>query len=521
MAAAFALRAGTLSERLWMDEAISVGIASHPLADIPGVLRLDGSPPLYYVLLHLWIAVAGDSEAALHSLSATVAALCVPAAWWAGTTVAGRRTGRVAAVLAACSPFVTRYAGDARMYTLVVALGFVCVACFAAAYVHGRRRHAAGFGAALALLLYTHSWALFLGVAAAVALAALVAVGSRAARGRRLRDGALGFGLAGLLYLPWLPTLWFQARHTGAPWASPPRVSDLARAPAVLLGGRVATAVILVAAGAALAAAARTAARRHRSGVVPVLAVVATIPVLLGWGFSHVAPAWTMRYLAIVLPPTLLLAAIAIVHARRAGLVVLATVGALWATTGSSTPAGDVATIAQDARPLVRAGDLVVSAAPGQVPLLAYYLPDDLRFASPFGRTRDPGVMDWRDAARHLRRTSFAAQLRPLVDRTRAGAHVILVAPDAGDPATRATPWARLVQRRAAEEARALLGDRRFMLVAALPRHHVRGAEAFTAFVFRRRGRPAGTPSPGPACARANRVMRGAAGGPDRCRDGS
>ena len=32
----------------------------------------------------------------------------------------------------------------------------------------------------------------------------------------------LGFGAIALLYLPWLPTLLFQAAHTGAPWAERP-----------------------------------------------------------------------------------------------------------------------------------------------------------------------------------------------------------------------------------------------------------------------------------------------------------
>src|SRR3954469_16859720 len=46
-----------LGHRLWMDEGIAVGIASHPLAQIPGVLRLDGWPPLYYAVLHAWMAL--------------------------------------------------------------------------------------------------------------------------------------------------------------------------------------------------------------------------------------------------------------------------------------------------------------------------------------------------------------------------------------------------------------------------------------------------------------------------------
>jgi mannosyltransferase len=45
--ASVAPRASPQGTQLWMDEGIAVGIASHPLAQIPGVLRLDGSPPLY------------------------------------------------------------------------------------------------------------------------------------------------------------------------------------------------------------------------------------------------------------------------------------------------------------------------------------------------------------------------------------------------------------------------------------------------------------------------------------------
>src|SRR5436189_269824 len=46
----------------WIDEGISVGISSHPLSKIPQLLREDGSPPLYYVLLHGWIRLFGTSE---------------------------------------------------------------------------------------------------------------------------------------------------------------------------------------------------------------------------------------------------------------------------------------------------------------------------------------------------------------------------------------------------------------------------------------------------------------------------
>ena len=42
-------RTRALSGPFWMDEGLSVGIASHDLSDIPNVLVKDGSPPLYYL----------------------------------------------------------------------------------------------------------------------------------------------------------------------------------------------------------------------------------------------------------------------------------------------------------------------------------------------------------------------------------------------------------------------------------------------------------------------------------------
>ena len=53
------LRTRALGASLWMDEGLSIGIASQPFFDIPGVLRQDGSPPLYYLMLHVWMEVFG------------------------------------------------------------------------------------------------------------------------------------------------------------------------------------------------------------------------------------------------------------------------------------------------------------------------------------------------------------------------------------------------------------------------------------------------------------------------------
>jgi uncharacterized membrane protein len=45
-----------------MDEGIAIGISSNPLSEMPGLLRQDASPPFYYLMLHVWMSVLGDSE---------------------------------------------------------------------------------------------------------------------------------------------------------------------------------------------------------------------------------------------------------------------------------------------------------------------------------------------------------------------------------------------------------------------------------------------------------------------------
>src|SRR5438270_13853366 len=69
LAASAYMRTRYISVQFWMDEAITTGISSHPLGAIPGLLRHDGAPPLFYILLHFWMQAFGTSESATHSLS--------------------------------------------------------------------------------------------------------------------------------------------------------------------------------------------------------------------------------------------------------------------------------------------------------------------------------------------------------------------------------------------------------------------------------------------------------------------
>ena len=71
VAASLVLRFWTRSD-LWLDEALTVNIASQPLHQIPSLLRRDGAPPLYYFMLHVWMGWFGHSDVATRSLSGVV-----------------------------------------------------------------------------------------------------------------------------------------------------------------------------------------------------------------------------------------------------------------------------------------------------------------------------------------------------------------------------------------------------------------------------------------------------------------
>jgi len=476
------LRTRALRAGFWIDEGLSVGIASYPLAEIPGVLRQDGSPPLYYAILHGWIAVVGPGEAATHGLSVGFALLIIPVAFWAARSLAGPRAGWIAAVLAACHPFLTYNAQETRMYALMALLGLLVAATFAHAFVLRDRRYLAPFAVVATLAVYTHNWALFL---VAGTLAALVVAWQASGERRALvRDAALAYGAVGALYLPWVPTLLFQAAHTGAPWSSRPGWEGLLEAVLVAAGSNAGAPLFVVVAGAGVAALLRprpSGAATSPAGpeadarrrVAAALLALIGVSVLLAWLSSQVAPAWASRYMAVFVGPVLLLGSIGLAHARRLGIVVVAILVFFWWTPreGALSTKSNVRDVAAriSERP-VGAGDLVVSTHPEQLPVLRYYLRGEgFRFADSMGRVADPRVMDWRDVHARLRAAGPRRTARPLVDALAPGQAVILVQPILRTYGWRA-PYTALVKRRSVQWERALERDDRLRRVDAFPR---------------------------------------------------
>lgn len=464
------LRTGQMRTPFWIDEGLSVGIASHPIGEIPGVLLRDGSPPLYYVILHAWMSIFGRSEVATHSLSLVLALITIPIAWWAGRSLFDARTGWLLATLTALAPFLTAYAQETRMYALVILLTMACVTCFLHTFTFGRSAYRIPFGVLLAALLYTHNWTFFFGTGLLVALALMWRAADGEGRDRLRRDAVVGFGATALLFAPWVPSFIRQTLHTGAPWAQPPTPKTLLHSPDLLLGGQPGTFVLILAAGSGLAAMWRR-SDRDRRVTVPVLLALVVVPVLVAWLVSQASPAWATRYLAIAVAPMLLLAAVGLRRAGRLGTVGVVLLVSIWAFHGAPAAKSNAHYVATTFAPMLVAGNLVISTQPEQLPVLHYYLSDvpGLRWATPFGETAELGVTDWRDGAQHFDRTSVDGQLLPLLSSVPRGGQVLLVKPIIFYPKRWRAPWTSRVHDRTIEYEGVMRGDPRFTLTAIVP----------------------------------------------------
>lgn len=470
------LRTRALGASLWMDEGLSIGIASQPFLDIPGVLRQDGAPPLYYLMLHVWMSVFGNGPSATQGLSVAISLVAIPGGLWAGWTLFSRRAGLILAAMAAFNPFLTVYAQETRMYSLMVVLSLLTSAAFIHIYVYRHRKYLPLFAVLLAAILYTHSWGIF--VTAGILVALVPPFLQTDDRRAFFKDVLIGFTGALILYVPWLPTLLYQTMHTGAPWLNAPRFGAPLQISRALLGGGTVTVAILLAAGSGLAAVLATRGlgagtdrdRRDRTAVYTALTIgVATLAI--AWLFSQISPAWTTRYLGVALGPIFLLAAFGLSRARYLGMVALVIILGIWAIpkTAGLENKSNVSDLAAAADPQLKNGDLVVTLQPEQLPLVDYNLKDGVTHATELGIPATKGVMDWRDSQDKLEEATPQQDLSPLLDRLAVGSHVLLVHPVTSNIGDWDAPWTQLVRRRSAQWGNAMEANPSFMRDEAVP----------------------------------------------------
>jgi mannosyltransferase len=436
------LRFWTRSD-LWLDEALTVDIARRPLSQLHHLLRQDGAPPLYYVLLHFWMKVFGTSDEGVRSLSGVISVVTLPLAW-----LAGRRYGRASAwavlVLVATAPFAIYYGTEARMYSLVMLLTVLGFLALDRAMAKCTIWNFAAVAVVTAALLYTQYWALYLVATIAVWLLWQGRKGQPDAAKRTNARWSFGALIVGCVaFVPWLPTFFFQSRHTGTPWAA---AGNFGAVVSALTGftdnqatlstagsnqGRLLAVIYLVLAFLAVFGVARDRWHidldlhtRPRSRALT-FAVFATLVLAVGGGLLTKS-GYSNRYASVVFIPFLLLVVLGLMTLRdpRARAVILAVA----AVAGIAVGAQNVNTQRTQATPV--AAVLAHQAHPGDI---VAYCPDQLGpavyrltasrgyYQITYPRSESPAIIDWVDyksAIARVSTTSFVHEIQAL-----AGSH--------------------------------------------------------------------------------------------------
>ena len=213
--AAFAVRAASLdTQSLWRDEVDALRFATVRWADLLASFTRPGwNGPLYYVFLRGWVALTGTSEYALRFFSLAFGVLCVPLAYALGCRLFDRRTGLLAAVLIATSPYLAWYGQEVKMYTLLTALALTAI--------YGLRRAVEGAGwrwwavpvVATSLAFYSHILAALL-----IPVQVLLYLAWWPQARRQWRGALVSLACLTLPYLPlvlWQAPLVLQSRETG------------------------------------------------------------------------------------------------------------------------------------------------------------------------------------------------------------------------------------------------------------------------------------------------------------------
>lgn len=320
---------GLGSESLWLDEATSLVVADNPPAVSIALTAEDIHPPLYYLLLHVWL-IFGRSEAAIRSFSAVVGVLSVLALYGLAREVWGERPARLAGLLLALAPLHVWYSQEARMYALVTFWAILSTWAMVRFWRSGRWPASAGYALTTAAGMYTHYYMGFV-VLAQNAFILFLLLRRRGAWRDRLLPWIAGQAVWIALFAPWVPVVMRQIQGGGGEWVSRavgrPGLRILgetyiaftvgllrAEMPLLLRRGLYLLYAVLLAAG--LWGLWREARRptgqdegwtAGESGALCLL--WGGLPISLAWLVSQVKPIYALRYMLPFLPPFIMLVA--------------------------------------------------------------------------------------------------------------------------------------------------------------------------------------------------------------------
>ena len=221
---AFLLRIWEVNtESAWIDEAYSIALAQHPPAEIIQGTAADQHPPLYYLMLSIWIRLKTSVPFA-RWFSLIIGLLGVYQTIRLGQSIGGHVVGFISGLLIAISPMHTWYSQEVRMYILLASLTTATTHTLWNGLNQPSKKWWLWYCFFSLVSLYTHYFSLF----AILSQGAWILVWTK---NKKRTEALLKWGtsvlVASALFLPWLPIVVHQSKAHTLRWISTPTLLEI------------------------------------------------------------------------------------------------------------------------------------------------------------------------------------------------------------------------------------------------------------------------------------------------------
>lgn len=200
-------------ESIWQDERYSLDVAHlTPVEYVETRILGDVHPPLYYFMLHYWIAQFGESEFSIRLLSVVFSVLGIAVIYKLGCLMFNKAVGMLSSLILAISAFHILYAQETRMYSLAALLAAFSIYFLIRLLRKGSLEVSIAYVLFSSLLMYTHVYSLFIIVAQNIYVFTSYLL-SRKSSKPNLRKWFLIQIVLAILYLPWAYVLVLQIKN--------------------------------------------------------------------------------------------------------------------------------------------------------------------------------------------------------------------------------------------------------------------------------------------------------------------
>lgn len=215
-------------ESIWLDEGISVRLAHLSPSQIIEERASNIHPPFYFIILHYWVDIFGDSEFSTRLLSVMFGVLAVFVMYKVGRLIFDQNVGILASLLLASSVFHVGFSQEVRSYSLMTFLTLFSMFCFVRLFDKGSIAISTAYILSSTLLLYTHVFGVFVLVAQNAYWLILYLLAKDQHEPSLKRWILLQVAMV-ILFAPWIGVLWAQVfKVQGGFWIPTPSLRSIA-----------------------------------------------------------------------------------------------------------------------------------------------------------------------------------------------------------------------------------------------------------------------------------------------------